>query len=83
MSLYKAQVQVDQGPPSNRRYTENNSRLSGEKAVTHGQRRIFPKQNTSVSSSKITIDKLEPHETVHLCKAKGTVNKTTWQPTDC
>ena len=35
ISLYKAQVQLDQGPPTETRYTESNRREIGENSGTH------------------------------------------------
>ena len=44
ISLYKAQVQMDQGPPHKTRYTETNRKESGEKPQAHGHRGKFPEQ---------------------------------------
>ena len=38
ISLYKAQVQMYQGPPHKARYIESNRRKSVEKSQTHGHR---------------------------------------------
>jgi hypothetical protein len=53
ISLYKAQVQVDQGPPHKIRYTETNRKESGEEPQAHGHREKFPEQNISSLCSKI------------------------------
>jgi hypothetical protein len=42
LSLYKAQVQVDQGPQYKTRYTESNRRKSGKELQTHWHRGKFP-----------------------------------------
>jgi hypothetical protein len=47
ISLYKAQVEVDQGLSHKTRYTEFHRRESGEKPSTHGHRRKIPEQNTN------------------------------------
>ena len=66
ISLYKAQVQVDQGPPHKTRYIDSNRRESGEKSRTHGHRENFPKQNTSGLCSKISNRQMEPHKIAKL-----------------
>ena len=53
ISMYKAEVQVNQGPPHKTRYPESNRRESGEKAQTHGHRGEVPEQNTNGLCSKI------------------------------
>ena len=45
ISLYKAQVQVDQGPPYKIRYTETYRGESGEGPQTHGYTGEFLDQN--------------------------------------
>ena len=52
-SLYKAQVQLDQGPPHETSYSETNRRVIGEGPRTHGHRGNFPEQNTNSLCSKI------------------------------
>jgi hypothetical protein len=52
ISLYKAQVQVDQGPLNKTRYTEFSRTKSGEEPQTHGYRGKL-EQNTSGLCSKI------------------------------
>ena len=51
--LYKAQVQVDQGPLHKIRYTENNRKESGEEPQAHGHRGNFPQENTNSLCSNI------------------------------
>ena len=40
--MYKAQIQVDQGPPHKTRYTETYRGESGEEPWTHEHRGKFP-----------------------------------------
>ena len=42
ISLYKAQVQVDQGPPHKTRYIETYRGESGEEPRTHGHKGKIP-----------------------------------------
>jgi hypothetical protein len=53
ISSYKAQVQVDQGPPHKTRYNEANRRESGKEPQAHWLRGKFPEQNTSGLCCKI------------------------------
>ena len=71
MSLYKAQVQVDQGSPHKTRYTETNRRESGEKPQTHGHRGNVTEQNENGFCSKINIRQMEPHIIAKLLLGKG------------
>ena len=80
ISLYKAQVQVDQGPPHKTRHTETNRRESGEVSATHGHRGKFPEQKTNSLRSR--INKWDLIKLQSFCKAKDTVNRTKEQPTD-
>jgi hypothetical protein len=80
--LVQAQVQVDQGPPHETRYTETNRRKSGEEPQTHWHRGNFPEQNTNGLCSKINSDKWELMKLQIFDKAKDTVNRTKWQSTD-
>ena len=82
ISLYKAQVQVDQGPPHKTRYTETNRRESRGKPRTHGHSGKFPEQNTNGLCSKINNGKMDFITLQSFCKAKDNVNRTKWQPTD-
>ena len=76
ISLYKAQVQVDQGPSHKTRYTETYRGESGEEPQTHGLRGRIPEQNTNGLCSKIKNRQMGPHKIAKLCKAKDTVNST-------
>jgi hypothetical protein len=53
ISLFKAQIQVYQGPPHKVRYNEINRKESGEEPRTHGHGGNFPEQNTNSLCSKI------------------------------
>jgi hypothetical protein len=62
LSLYKAQVQVDQGPPHKARYTETYRKETGKMFGTHGHRGNFPEQNTNGLCSKIKNQQMGPHK---------------------
>jgi hypothetical protein len=64
------------------RYTESNRRESGEEHQTHGHRGKFPEQNTNALCSKINNRQMGLIKLQSFCKAKDTVNRTKWQPTD-
>ena len=52
--LYKAQVQVNQGPPHKTRYADTKRKVSGEESQAHWQHRgEFPEQKTNSLYSKI------------------------------
>jgi hypothetical protein len=60
--LYKAQFQVDQGPPHKIRYSETNRRESQEDPATQGHRGKFLEQNTNSLCSKINNQQMRPHK---------------------
>ena len=60
--FYKAQVQVDQGPPHETRYTESNRGESGEEPRTHGHRGKFLEKNTNGLCSEIKNQQMSPHK---------------------
>ena len=62
ISLYKAQVQLDQRPSHKTRYTESNRRESGEELRTHRHTEKCPEQNTNGLCSKIINLQLRYHE---------------------
>jgi hypothetical protein len=80
ISLCKTQVQVDQRPPHKTRYTETNRKESEKEPRAHGHRENLPKQNSNSLCSK--IDKWDLIKLQSFCKAKETVVRTKWQPTD-
>ena len=53
ISLYKAQIQVNQGPPHKTRHTEINRKESEEEPQAHEHRGNFPEQNNNSLCSKI------------------------------
>jgi hypothetical protein len=57
ISVYKTQVQVDQGPPHKTRYTETNRRESGEEPQTHGLRDKFLNTTPMAYALRSTIDR--------------------------
>jgi hypothetical protein len=78
--LYKDQVQADQGPPYKTRYTEFNRR---EKSLENiGTLKNFLNRTPMAQALRSTIDKWDLMKLKSFCKAKDTVNKTKWQPTD-
>ena len=80
--MYKAQFQVDQGPPHKTKYTETNRRESGEKPQTRGHRGKFPEQNTNCLCLRSRPNKWDLIKLQSFYKAKDTVNRPKWQPTD-
>ena len=71
ITWYKAQVQVDQGPPHITRCTESNKRESGEEPQMHWLRGKPPEQITIGSFSQINNWQTESHETEKLLSGKG------------
>jgi hypothetical protein len=67
ISLYKAQVQVDQEPPRKTRYTKTDRRESEqEPRTTHGHRGKVLEQNTNGLCSKIKNRQMGPHKIAKL-----------------
>jgi hypothetical protein len=64
--VYKAQVQVNQGPPHKMRNTESNRRECGEDPRTHGHSEFFPDEDTGVLCIKIKIRQMGPHKIAML-----------------
>jgi hypothetical protein len=60
--LYKAQVQVDQGPSHKSRCDESNWWESGKEPHRYGHREFFPKQTTNGLHSKIKNWSIGPHK---------------------
>ena len=76
ISLYKAQVQVDQGPPHKTRYSETNIKESGEEPQVHGHRGKFHESTPIDYAVRSRIDKWDLIKLQNFCKAKDTVNRT-------
>ena len=66
ISLYKAQVQLDQGPPCKIRYIETNRKESGKVSRALGHRGNFPGQNANDLLSKIKNQQMRPHKIAKL-----------------
>ena len=45
-------------------------------------RRQLPEQNTNSSGTKIRVNKRDLMKLKSYCKAKDTINRTKWQPTE-
>jgi hypothetical protein len=80
--LYKAQLQVDQGPSHKTRYTETYRGESGEERQRYGYKGKIPEQNTNVFVVRSRINKWDLIKLQSFCKAKDTVKKTERSPTD-
>ena len=63
-SLYKAQVQLDQGPPQKTRYTETNRRESEKEPQIHECKGIFPNRALMAYTPR-------SHKIAKLLKDKG------------
>ena len=57
ISLYKPQVQIDQGPPHKTRYTETNRKETVEESRAQVQKGKFLEQNTNSLALIARIDK--------------------------
>ena len=79
ISLNKAQIQVDQGPPHKTRYTETNRKENRDKPQTYGH--SFLNRTPIACALKLRIDKWDLIKLQSFYKAKDTVNRTKWQPT--
>ena len=82
ISLYKAQVYIDQEPPHKTRYTESNRRESWEEPQRHGPEENFLNRTPMTYALRSRIDKWDLIKLQSFCEAKNTVNKTKRQPTD-
>jgi len=78
ITLYKTQVQVDQGSSHKIRYTQIN-RESGEEPRTHEDWGKFPEMAYALRSR---INRWDFIKLQSFCKAKDTVIRTKRQPTD-
>jgi hypothetical protein len=71
ISLYKSQVQVDQGPPHKTRSAETNMKGSGEEPQTHRHRRKIPEQNAHCLYYKIKNKQMGLHKIAKILYGKG------------
>ena len=82
ISLYKDQVQVDQGTPHKTTYTETYRGQSEEEHRTHGHRGKFLNRTAMPCAVRLRIDKWDLIKLQTFCQEKDTLNRTKWQPTD-
>ena len=82
ISLYKAQVQVDQKSLHKTRYTETDRRQSGEELRTHRPREKFLNRTPMACALRSRINNWDLMTLQSFYKAKDTVKRTKWQPTD-
>jgi hypothetical protein len=66
ISLFKAQLQVDQGPPHKTRDSETYRGESGEEPLRYGHRGRIPEQNSNGLCWKIKNIQMGPHKSVRL-----------------
>jgi hypothetical protein len=79
--MYKAQVQVDQGPQHKTGYAESNKRESGKEPQYISTGEIFLNKTPTAQALCSKINKWYLIKLKSFCKAKDTVNRTKWQPT--
>jgi hypothetical protein len=80
--LYKAHVQIDQGPPNKTRYTET-KRKNVWKSLEHmGTGENFLNRTPIAYALRSRIGKRDLIKLQSFCKAKDTVNRTKQQPID-
>ena len=71
-------------PPHKTRYIECNRKESGKEPRAHWAGGKFPEQNTRESQAlRSTIEKWDFIKLKSFCKAKDSVNRTKWWPTEC
>jgi phage-related protein len=68
--------------PHKSRYTETTRRESGKSLEHMGRREIFLNRTPMVYALRSRIDKWNLIKLQSFYKAKDTVNRTKWQPTD-
>ena len=73
---------MDQRPSHKTRDTEINKGESGEKPRRYGQGEKFLNRTAMAYAIRSRIDKWDLIKLKSFCKAKDTVNKTKWPPTD-
>jgi hypothetical protein len=71
ISLYKAQVLVDQRTPHKTRDTEIYREESGEESLRYGHRGKIPEQNNNDLCCKVKNRQMGPHKTSKLLQGKG------------
>ena len=76
VTLYKAQVQVDQASQHKTTYNVSTRRESGSRAEE------FLNKNSMAQALRSRIDKWDLMKCESFCKAKAIVNRTNLQPTD-
>jgi hypothetical protein len=62
ISLHKAQIQVDQGPPDKTRYTQCNRSENREEPWVVGHRGKLPEQNSNDLCFKSNNQQMGPHK---------------------
>jgi hypothetical protein len=82
ISLYKAQIYVDQGTSHKTRDTESYREERGECLEDMGTGEIFLNRTSIACAIRSRIDKWDLIKLHSFCKAKDTVNKTKRLPTD-
>ena len=73
---------MDQRPPHKTRYTETNRKESEEEPLAHGTGEIFLNRTPMAYALRSRIDKWDFIKLQSFCKAKDTVNRTKWEPTE-
>ena len=73
---------MDQGTPHKIRDTDTDRGESGEEPQRHGHREKFLNRTPMACSVRSRINKWDFIKLQSFCKAKDSVNKTKWQPTD-
>jgi hypothetical protein len=81
VTLYRAQVQVAQGPQQKTRYSESYRRERGKEHRTHWHRGAGDFLRTPMAL-RSRIDKWDLIKLESFCKAKDIVDNTNKQPTD-
>ena len=81
--MYKAQVQVDQGPPHQPDTLKLIKKKVGKILKHMGTGENFLNRTPTPYALRSSIDKWGLIKLQSFCKAKNTVNRTKWQPTDC
>jgi hypothetical protein len=80
--LYKAQVKLDKGPPHQSKYTKLIEEKVGKNLEHMGTKEIFLKRASMACALRSRIDKWDFIKLKSFGKAKDTVSRTKWQPTN-